>query len=512
MRARRVLGVGCVGCVPLLVAGCFSSSNPPGAAPGEPLDDAATVSDATIVDTGAPETSTTAPPPDAQAEAGQAEAGPPIEAGPPTVTVHVVNDFGPEANVTILYQDGSGAIALVAVTDGSGATSQVVPADSQVTVVLGTPSSPQLVTVEGVQPGDVLTAYDPTSSPYANGQVSIDSLPDESPPPGTVSYQANVGRCGQYFTSVPQQFSLSADCQNRGTFPLLIQAVGGADAGYANLGYLSKNDNVLPTDGGVAHVTPTGPWSTATGSQDVTLSNVPSLQGSYYPTAGLSELADGVPFAPSYSSASTDDGGVTETFPWHPGYPTALQSEGVVSVNLNDYSQLSVSTIATRGAPPNGPDGSTSLDLSTLLPLIDSATVDSSVAARPSVSWTTEAGSLASADGAVVVLGWTSTDDGGNGIQGTWTVIAPPTAASVQVPALSASTAAWAPSPDATFATPLVMVVEGSFLSGYAQLRSQFASLPPSANLTNGESYGPIAPPLPVDGTLRLTAFTTNGD
>ena len=285
MRAGRVLGVGCL---PLLVVGCFSSSNSPaGPAPSEPLDAAAaTVPDATIVDTGAPETSTSVPPPDAQAEAQ-------AEAGPPTVTVHVVNDFGPEANVTIVFQDGSGASSLVAVTDGSGATSQVVPADSQVTVVLGTPSSPQLVTVEGVQPGDVLTAYDPTSSPFANGQVSIDSLPDESAPPGTASYQANVGRCGSYFTSTPQQFSLSADCQNRGTFPLLIQAVGGADAGYANLGYLYKNDNVLAADGGVAHVTPTGPWSTATGSQDVTLTNVPAAASSY-PTAGLSEIADGV--------------------------------------------------------------------------------------------------------------------------------------------------------------------------------------------------------------------------
>jgi hypothetical protein len=339
--------------------------------------------------------------------------------------------------------------------------------------------------------------------------VSIDSLPEDAPP-GTASYQANVGQCGTYLTSTPQQFPLSASCENRGTFPLLVQAVGGADAGYANLGYVYKNDNVLPADGGVAHVTPTGPWSTIAGSQDITLATVPNAAG--YPHTGLSEIADGVPYAPSYSSASTDDGGVTETFPWHPGYPGALQSEGTLSVNLNDYSQLSVTSIATRGAPPSGPDGSTSLDLSTLLPLIDSATVDSSVAGRPSVSWTTEAGSLASADGAIVVLGWTATDDGGNGIQGTWTVIAPPTATSVQVPALSTSAAAWAPGPDANFATPLVMVVEGSFLSGYAQLRSQFASLPPSTNLIRGEGEGPIVPPLPVDGTLRLTAFTTNGD
>jgi hypothetical protein len=227
----------------------------------------------------------------------------------------------------------------------------------------------------------VLTAYDPTTSPFANAQVSIDSLPDETPPPGTASFSANVGQCSAGFDSPPVQFAIEQSCQNRGTFPLLVQAVGGQDAGYATLGYLYSNGNALPTDGGVAHVSPTGTWSTTNGSQDVIVTGAPTAAGNG--ATSFSQIANGVlDEFPDYESG---DG--TYTFAWQPGYPTSLQSESVVSVSYNDYSNLAVSSIATRTPPPAGLDASTTLDLSTLLPLIDSATVDSSQPGRPSVAW-----------------------------------------------------------------------------------------------------------------------------
>jgi hypothetical protein len=138
--------------------------------------------------------------------------------------------------------------------------------------------------------------------------------------------------------------------------------------------------------------------------------------------------------------------------------------------------------------------------------------VDSSQPARPSVTWTTEAGSLASADGAIAILGWTSVGDAGQAITGSWTLVGPPTVTSMQAPALPASLGGSAPAPDASFATPAVIVVQGTFLSGYAELRAQFASIPPTSALLSGEGYRSIAPPLPTDGTLRMTTFTTNGD
>jgi hypothetical protein len=241
-----------------------------------------------------------------------------------TVTVRVLNDLGPEQGATIVFQDASGAVLMTATTDATGTTSQVVAGGGQVTAVFGTSSSIQLVTVEGVQPGDVLTAYDPTSSPFANSQVSIDSLPDDPPPPGTASFSANVGQCSAGFVSPPIQVAIEQSCQNRGTFPLLVQAVGGQDAGYATLGYLYSNGNTLPADGGVAHVSPTGTWSTGNGSQDIVVTNAPTSVGNGATT--FSQIANGVP--DYFSDYATGDG--TYTFAWQPGYPTSLQSESVV--------------------------------------------------------------------------------------------------------------------------------------------------------------------------------------
>ena len=315
-----------------------------------------------------------------------------------------------------------------------------------------------------------------------------------------------MGQCSAGFVSPPIQVAIEQSCQNRGTFPLLVQAVGGQDAGYATLGYLYSNGNTLPADGGVAHVSPTGTWSTGNGSQDIVVTNAPTSVGNGATT--FSQIANGVP--DYFSDYATGDG--TYTFAWQPGYPTSLQSESVVSVSSNDYSNLAVSSIATRTPPPAGLDASTTLDLSTLLPLIDSATVDSSQPGRPSVAWTSEAGSLASADGAIAILGWTSYGDAGRTITESWTIVGPPTVTSMQAPILPASLGGSAPAPDASFAVPAVIVVEGTFLSGYAELRAQFASIPATNNLLIGEGYRSIAPPLPADGTLRMTTFTTNGD
>jgi hypothetical protein len=56
------------------------------------------------------------------------------------------------------------------------------------------------------------------------------------------------------------------------------------------------------------------------------------------------------------------------------------------------------------------------------------------------------------------------------------------------------------------------MLVQGTFAGGYAMLRALFANLPaPSSLLRDQFGVGGVVPPLPYDGTLKLTAFTPLG-
>ena len=503
MRLCLVIGIASL---PIVLPACFSSTSVDDAPVEDQPDsggpDAAAGTDAAMMDATMTMVQSTMEAAVAETSTPTPEAA--VDAGPLAVTVVVVNDLGPEPGATVVFQDATGHVLATVTTDASGRASQVVEAGSQVTAVLGTPENVELVTVEGVTPGDTITAHDATAATFANAQVSIDALPDAAPPPGTDSYLVNVGNCYAAFESTPMLLPLTLDCENGGTFPVLVEALNSDDPN--PLGFTYQNGNTLPLDGGIAHVSLNGAWSTVSPTQSISLANVPSALTTY---TSYGEIANGVALGqPSYVTPD-GDGGATGTFPVHPGYAASAQSEANVSSYRN--SGVAVSAVATRTPPSDG--GSSSFDLSTLLPLIDDVTLDSSQPGRPTVTWVTEAGSLAAASGTLAVLTWTAPDDA-SGIFGTWMILAPPTATSVQAPELPASLAAWAPSADATFSSPAsVIVVQGSFLSSYAQLRSLFSTLPvTNALLSDNLSQGPVVPPLPVDGTLRLTAFTANGD
>jgi hypothetical protein len=495
MRLRLAFGFSYVA---VLIPGCFSTS----------VDDTATVpmlpggDDSGTDSSEGPGTDATIQEAASPPEASPPEASPPTpEAGPPPVTVVVVSDHGPEPGATVVFQDATGNPLTTATTDASGRVTAAAAAGSQVTVVLGSPLNIQIVTFEDVAPGDVLTAHDATDTTFASAQVSLDALPDAAAPPGTESYVVNVGNCSTGFTSLPAVVNLAPDCENRGTFPILVQATNGASP----VGFAYQTGNVLPADGGAAHVSLNGPWSTVLPTQSIAVSNFDFTNLSGY--ASYSEIVDGVPFGPAINFASTDSTATT-TYAVHPGYPVSVQNE--VNQSASRMGGIAVSAVATRSAPsPDG--GATSFDMSTLLPLLDAVTLDSSQPAQPAVSWVTEAGSLAGASGTIVTIPWSAPVDGGYA-QGTWTIVAPPTTTSVKAPALPAGAAAWAPSPDASFSSAIVVVVQGSFVNSYAQLRAQISALPaPSSLIYDQFSLGGVVPALPVDGTLKLTAITPNG-
>ena len=498
----------------LAPVGCFSASSGGGSPPGF---DAAQ-NDAEFDSGTTPETSVDSSTMDVTVMEASVDA--PVEAGPQPVTVVVTNAAGPEQGVPVVFQQATGAVIASATTNAAGMVSQLQPAGVQVTVVLGTATAPSLFTIEQVAPGDTLAVYDP-SADVTTAQVSVDSWSDAGPS-GTASYEVDVGSCSSFGAGPPVVVFLGTSCAVAGQFPVLVTSF---DVNGAVLGYAWQKGNTLPGDGGVAHVAVSGAWSTATDTQTVTTDSPPpfALANSDNGYLGFSAIASGMGMERAntyFGSIGADDGGVTSPFLYADGFPDFLQSEA----NVSNYGTsggnagVSISAIATRGSSDAG-SATTNLDITQLLPPIQTASVDSTTnPVQPNVTWDMgDAGSVASADGVVVAFTWSGSNDGGAFANGRWTIVAPPTASSAQVPALPAAQAGFGPFAGAFFTTdPAVIIVEASFLPGYAQLRAQAGTVALTSEFNSNLSYSSsspiVVPPLPVNGTLRMTAFTANGD
>jgi hypothetical protein len=156
------------------------------------------------------------------------------------------------------------------------------PSGSQVTGLLGTAAAPHLVTVQGVEPGDVLTmvdsAFENAAGPSAPAHVTISGVPAF----GT-SFHVQAGSGGGSFSAVPATLNLypagggSQGCASAGNFPLL--AFGYASDAGALLGFTFAKNNLLPPIGGTAQAALAGPWVTGGTTQTIALTN--PLQGGF---------------------------------------------------------------------------------------------------------------------------------------------------------------------------------------------------------------------------------------
>ena len=147
------------------------------------------------------------------------------------------------------------------------------------------------------------------------------------------------------------------------------------------------------------------------------------------------------------------------------------------------------------------------------LPEITGSGVDAGTPKRPTIGWT-PSGSLAAADGTYVVMKWYEAVDAGQ-VTGTWTFVTPSTVTSVTAPALPASvTLGPGASADYTsyYGLPRVVTVEASFVNGYADFRKGAGVLSPRRDLIDNNGGSLIVPPLPVNGTVKFSAYTVNGD
>jgi len=493
-----------------------------------------------------PDVEMEAAPEAAPMEAGPMDSSPPVDApaeavndaGPTSVTVTVIGALGPESGISVVWGDATGAIVTTTTTGAAGSTTLVV-ADSgtsggMITALLGTASSPSLYTITGIEAGDALVIVDYGSITNLPGGTSVDLTAVPSPLPtntnGLVFY---AGLCNGGFgfsdagpflpfnlglTRQPGAQTIYSGCVGVGQFGALVGAalpamVEANDIGNQLVGYASSKNNPLSMvdDAGFADLSlGAGTWSTATTSQTVVDTNVPTT-GSRWSL--YQEVANGAPLA--LVQRAPADGGTlplgTYLYTGHTGYPDWVQTE--VGYNPSGNSQAALA-LATRGPVPTA-DGTTTVDgtgLSTVTGITQVAS-DWTTPAQPQITWTTATGSLAGATGVIAYTSWAGTDPEGGQQTGEWTIVSAGTAqTSVQAPMLPASSG-WTPVSTAVAGLSGVYAVYPppapavGALPSYAQLRA-------AATLFNVQTsciYGPLIPPLPAPGTVLVSGFGSGG-
>lgn len=435
------------------------------------------------------------------------------DAGPLPVNVVVTRAGAPEGNVPVVFHDAAGVVIASVVTSAAGVATQLVPAGSQVTVIMGTPEAPHLLTITEVEPGDTLTAVDAPAT--EGGQVSVTALPTGAPP--NSNFFASAGRCsGNIGNAPPLDLYVAPECQLAGTFPVFVTARD-VESG-EETGFTFKKDNKVgaPDGGGLPPVQVSAPWSTAFRTHTITVTNVPPAKSV---ETAFSEVASGVakPRTEYIYNESPDAGTFQTQSPGHPGFPDFVQSE----IERHDYygQGMGVTAIATREASPAGA-ATTTFDFTALLPLVAEATLDGTTRDRPSITWKAEEGkAFDGADGAYVLIRWYVAENGTER-NGEWTFVTPASRTTVKAPQLPTELTKFGPPADVdagavevAFLEPaIVTLVEGTAIAGYGDFRKISASVPAAAALRWSSSGGVFIPPLPVDGTLRATAYTRNND
>jgi hypothetical protein len=462
------------------------------------------------------DTSTEMTPPPHDASVDVPTAPDASEAAPAAVSIAVFGASGPEQGITIVYEDATGAVVGTPATTGTtGMVSQVLPTGAtMITALLGTAAAPNVYTVMGVQPGDTIVVPDFASLvPFASGTAQVNDLPT-TPPANTTSYDAFAGSCSNASAMPPIPVGLSSGtgglgCIGLGSFggsygaavPMLVEAI---DANGNVLGFTFQKNNPLSAfDAGLLSLSLAGDtWSTSVTTQNLVVTNLPD--GGAAPSTAASESADDILHVlPLYFL--TDDAGATNTqVTTHVGYADTLQAEAWSTPNY----QWFVAT-ATAAAAPTA-NGTITIDATPLgvVPQITATNSDTTTPARPTLSWTTAGGSLASTTtGLIASLAWALPLDGGAYLYGNWTIVAPSSATSLQAPALPASASAFQPPPGASF-QPVLQGLVGTAVPSYAQLRTAGTAV--GAKLKSGCVTTPVVPYLPKGTNLSITVYSAS--
>lgn len=440
-------------------------------------------------------------------EAGPpAEAGPPVDAGgdaadvfvPPSpkgVTVTVIDNSLPKANVRVISQDAMGAVIGDAKTDVTGKLT-LATAPSTVTILATSNTQLTPVTFFAVADGDTLTVRIPPGvaveqSPIGHYSVSFTAGGLGQSPNATVAVNGVNGCSGSSSdtTTLPALVDLFPSCLTAANAVLAT----GKNTDFNLDGFAFKKGVAAPAANATNGVTLPS-WTTP-GATTLKATHVPGVSISN--TASLYMIANGASFAAGTALGSNQfDTTTGQTFATATGFADAFQS----FINtVDDESGLVQSSIIRREpAPATGTTTLAAIDFMTALPYITATAVDTTTAARPLVTLTSDA-PLTSADGGIVVLSSSNASE----TSVTWTFVLPASAAaSFKAPALPTDADALTFTPVGISNVTRVVFFEATQLPGYKE--TKLIPIVPLATLGLLDA----SVPLPVDGTVRLTSWS----
>lgn len=432
------------------------------------------------------------------------EAGPPAEAGPledagidapvvppmpKGVTVTVIDNLLPKAGVRVISQDATGAVIGDATTDATGKLT-IATAPSTVTVLATSSSAPAPVSFLAVTDGDNLLVRIPSN-------VAVD--------------QAPVGQYSVTFTAASMAQSTNATvlvgggCATTTTntstplvvslFPSCLAAANAVLAEGSNVdlvrdGFAFKK-GVAPPAANATSAVLLPAWD-APGTTTLTATHTPPGQASV--SGSLYMIADGASFPASADNISGPIGGVAgQGYLTATGFADAYQS----FVSSVDDVSARVETSFIRRESTMAPPSATlaTFDFTNALPYITAAAVDTTTAARPIVTLTSDK-PLTAVDGGLVILSWTTT----TALTASWTFVVPASAAATfTAPALPADAAAFTPT--GAVNVDSAAFFEATQVPGYREAKA----LPVSPRFNPDLLSGSL--PLPADGTVRLTTW-----
>ncbi len=428
---------------------------------------------------------TTLPPPPPPPDGGDA-----ADAAPSTANVTVIGLDGlPKAGVAVVFQDAAGAIVEAKTTDALGRAQRTVADGTMVTVAVGGIGVRELVTFLGIKNGDEIVAFDVGFPPSA-GSVSID-VP-ANPPPGVLSFTAQVGDCPSGFSQTPIQVSLIPSCQAKGKAPAVVLGYNDSNQLAA---FAFKKDNPLTTDGGTAQITGLSAWSPTIGALTLAFKNAPASTQSVL--MSNAEIASAVLLHQESGAGSTGGAGNTSVRIF-PGYSDAMQTQWTVDATAGS---IVTDTLIAKSMAPQPSDSTVSMDLASLFPAFTASTVDGADLAHPKLAWTA-AGPFTGADGGFARIKWIAGNDNVG-----WSFIFPPGTTGVQGPQLPPALSAWVPPSGTLLRTPVVVIVDEDDIASYEVLLTRYPAVT-GFDLTSSTFLR--APLLAPNATLRASAVMEN--
>lgn len=418
----------------------------------------------------------------------QQDANPDAPVTPKGVTVVATRRTLPASNITVLFHDATGAITETKKTGADGkATSVPSPTPAMATIIFGEGTiTRRLLTWTGVADGDELPAIVPEDLYIGNVDVTLaGAVPDA----GAAQFESFVGGCAYYagFVIEPWSMPVYQGCV-RGGGALLVRA---ADDGDQTVAFAFKKPITLDPDGGALAAT-TGAW-VAPVNVNLTVSNTTNISGQ----GVFSQIASNTVF--------TSRGALGDT------YSRAFQAAGPTFADgynaTASFAGASFSNQRIIGRRVPTSTTSVTLDANTLPPELTGSSLDEADKRRPIAKWT---GSTTGLKGGIVRLYYFNPMADGETTG--WTLVVPPTATEVKIPALPASLDNILPSPDAGAsswdASPKVAFADSTLLPDYGTFRKiqgiVFPTVDEDAQLEDVV--------LPQAGDFKITSWYVNNN